>query len=35
MAAFQTLLGFGTGHKPTKYEEIRGASDLAQRPAAG
>jgi transposase-like protein len=35
MAAFQTLLGLGTGHKPTKYEEIRGASDLAQRPAAG
>ena len=23
MAAFQTLLGLGTGHKPTKYEEIR------------
>jgi transposase-like protein len=35
MAAFQTLLGLGTGHKPTKYEEIRGASDLAQRPVAG
>jgi hypothetical protein len=35
MAAFQTPLGLGTGHKPTNYEEIRGASDLAQRPAAG
>jgi transposase-like protein len=32
MAAFQTLLGFGTGHKPTKYEEIRGAADLAEPP---
>src|SRR5215831_15020098 len=27
-AAFQTLLGFGTGHKSTKYEQIRGARDL-------
>jgi transposase-like protein len=26
MAAFQTLLGLGAGHKPTKYEEIRGES---------
>lgn len=29
MAAFQTLLGFGTGRKPTHYEQIRGASDLS------
>jgi len=28
MAAFQTLLGLGTGRKPTHYEEIRGAVDL-------
>lgn len=28
MAAFQTLLGLGTGRKPTQYEQIRGASDL-------
>jgi transposase-like protein len=27
-AAFQTLLGFGTGHKSTKYEQIRAARDL-------
>ena len=27
-AAFQTLFGLGTGRKATKYEEIRGASDL-------
>jgi transposase-like protein len=33
MAAFQTLLGLGTGHKPTKYEQIRGASDLGEHPA--
>jgi transposase-like protein len=33
MAAFQTLLGLGTGHKPTKYEEIRGASDLGEPPS--
>ena len=32
-AAFQTLLGLGTGHKPTKYEDIRGASDLGEPPA--
>lgn len=30
MAAFQTLLGFGTGHKPAPYEQIRGASDLGK-----
>jgi transposase-like protein len=33
MAAFQTLLGLGSGHKPTKYEEIRGASDLGEPPS--
>jgi transposase-like protein len=30
MAAFQTLLGLGTGHKPTAYKEIRGAKDLSR-----
>ena len=30
MAAFQTLLGLGTGRKPTHYEQIRGAADLSQ-----
>lgn len=30
MAAFQTLLGLGTGHKPTRYEQIRGAADLSK-----
>ena len=29
MAAFQTLLGLGTGQEPTQYEQIRGAADLA------
>lgn len=29
MAAFQTLLGLGTGRKPTPYELIKGAADLA------
>lgn len=33
MATFQTLLGLGTAYKPTKYEEIRGASDLGEPPA--
>ena len=28
MAAFQTLLGLGTGRAPTPYRHIRGASDL-------
>ena len=28
MAAFQTLLGLGTGHDPTPYNRIRGAADL-------
>lgn len=29
MAAFQTLLGLGTAHKPTPYNQIRGAEDLS------
>ena len=28
-AAFQTLLGFGTGRNSTEYLRIRGAKDLA------
>jgi transposase-like protein len=28
MASFQTLLGLGTGRRPTRYEQIRGAGDL-------
>jgi transposase-like protein len=28
MAAFQTLLGLGTGRAPTPYEQIRGARDV-------
>jgi transposase-like protein len=32
MAAFQTLLGLGTLHQPTPYEQIRGATDLVGRP---
>ena len=28
MAAFQTLLGLGTGHAPTPYQQIRGAKDV-------
>ena len=28
MAAFQTLLGLGAGHKPTPYNRIRSAEDL-------
>jgi len=35
MAAFQTLLGLGTGHKPTPYEQIRGAADLSEPTAEG
>jgi hypothetical protein len=31
MAAFQTLLGFGTEHT-TPYERIRGAKDLSNLP---
>ena len=30
MAAFQTLLGLGTGRKPTRYTQIRGAADLSR-----
>jgi len=30
MAAFQTLLGLGTGCKPTQYKQIRGAADLTK-----
>jgi hypothetical protein len=30
MAAFQTLLGPGTGRKPTHYKRIRGAADLSK-----
>lgn len=33
MAAFQTLLGLGTGQAPTTYGRIRGAKDLAKLPA--
>jgi hypothetical protein len=33
MAAFQTLLGLGTGRRPTSYQQIRGASDLCEPPA--
>ena len=29
MAAFQTLLGLGTGRPPTPYQRIRGAQDVA------
>ncbi len=29
MAAFQTLLGLGTGRVPTSYQQIRGARDIA------
>ena len=29
MAAFRTLLGLGTGRKPTAYNQIRGAADLS------
>ena len=31
MAAFQTLLGLGTGCKPTAYKQIRGAADISIR----
>jgi transposase-like protein len=33
MAAFQTLLGLGTGRKPTGYKKTRGAADLSKAPA--
>src|SRR5438094_327950 len=29
MAAFQTLLGLGTGRKPTPYDKIRAGADLS------
>ena len=32
MAAFQTLLGLGTGQPPTPYDRIRGAKDLPKLP---
>jgi transposase-like protein len=32
MAAFQTLLGLGTGRKPTTFKRIRGAADVSTRP---
>ncbi|MFQ5929594.1 MAG: IS1595 family transposase [Acidobacteriota bacterium] len=32
MAAFQTLLGLGTGREPTPYHRIRGARDLRKLP---
>ena len=35
MAAFQTLLGLGTAHKPVPYVQIRGASDLPKAPGKG
>jgi transposase-like protein len=35
MAAFQTLLGLGTGHQPTPYEQIRGAADVSESPEDG
>lgn len=31
MAAFQTLLGLGTGRPPTAYKQIRGGQDLVAR----
>lgn len=30
MAAFQTLLGLGTGRRPTSYQEIRGGANLSR-----
>jgi transposase-like protein len=30
MAAFQTLVGLGTGRKPTSYKEIRGGANLSR-----
>lgn len=33
MAAFQTLLGLGAGHKPSPYEQIRGAKDVPRASA--
>ncbi len=31
-AAFQTLLGLGSAHKPTAYGSIRGAKDVSKKP---
>jgi len=31
-AAFQTLLGLGTGRESTQYDQIRGAKDLNRNP---
>ncbi len=33
MAAFQTLLGLGTGQNPIPYDRIRGAKDLPKLPS--
>jgi transposase-like protein len=33
MAAFQTLLGLGSSHKPTPYNRIRGAADISKTSA--
>lgn len=35
MAAFQTLLGLGTAHKPTPYAQMRSASHLFRPPENG
>src|SRR5260221_14604405 len=35
MAAFQTLLGLGTGRNPTSYKEIRGGANLSRRSNKG
>jgi hypothetical protein len=35
MAAFQTLLGLGTGRISTPYERILGAKDMPRFPAQG
>jgi Transposase zinc-ribbon domain len=35
MAAFQTLLGLGTGRTPIPYELIRGAKDIPKLSAEG
>ena len=35
MAAFQTLLGLGSGYKPRPYDRIRGAAYLSKPPPYG
>lgn len=35
MAAFQTLLGLGTGHSPTPYRRIKGGRDMLKRLEGG